>query len=62
MVDIHIHLNVLQELFEVILVTAEGFRFVEVKFLCSIYGLSHDCVRSDRLVVFLDCGEKVFDG
>jgi hypothetical protein len=62
-VDVHIHLNILQELFEAISVTAEGFWFVEVKFLCSVNRLSHgDCVKSDRLVVFLDGSEEVFDG
>jgi hypothetical protein len=62
-VDIHIHLNILQELFEAISVTAESFGLVEVKFLCSINGLSHsDCAENDRLIVFLDGGEEVFDG
>jgi hypothetical protein len=63
MVDIHIHLNILQELFEAISVTPEGFGLVEVKFLCSINDLSHsDCAESDRLIVFLDGGEEVFNG
>jgi hypothetical protein len=62
-IDIHVHFNVLQGLFEAILVTVEGFGFVEVKFLCSVSGLSHgSCAKSDRLVVFLDGGEEIFDG
>jgi hypothetical protein len=62
-VDIYINLDVLQKLFEAISVTIEGFRLVEVEFFCSVERLSHgSCVKSDRLVVFLDSGEEVFDG
>jgi hypothetical protein len=60
-VDVHVYLNIFQELFEVISVSVESFRF-EVKFLSSVDGLSHgECV-SNRLIMALYSGDEVFDG
>jgi hypothetical protein len=40
----------------------ESFRFVEVKFLSSVDGLSHgECV-SNRLIMSSDSSDEVFDG
>jgi hypothetical protein len=60
-VDVHVYLNILQELFEAISVAVKGFRFVEVKFFSSIDRLSHgECV-SDKLIMSSDSGDEVFD-
>jgi hypothetical protein len=60
-VNVHVYLNILQELFEVISVSIESFRFVEVKFLSSVNRLGHgECV-NDGLIMPLDSGEEVFD-
>jgi hypothetical protein len=60
-VDVHVHLDILQELLKAISVAVEGFGFVEVEVLWSVNRLSHgDCAKSNRLLVSLDGSEKGF--
>jgi hypothetical protein len=65
MIDVHVYLYILQEIFEINLVAIEDLGFIEVEFFCSVgglCGLSHGD-RMDRkgLIKVLDGSEEVFN-
>jgi hypothetical protein len=61
MVDVHIYLYILQELFEIVSVSIKRFGLVEVELFGSVDWLSHGESSYNGLVVSLDGGEKIFE-